>query len=39
VVPHDAAPDGPRFLLSAENGTAPPLTVLAPWPLALADPR
>lgn len=35
VVPYDASPDGQRFLLNTENRTAPPLTVLAPWPLAL----
>jgi eukaryotic-like serine/threonine-protein kinase len=39
VVPYDAAPDGQRFLLNAENRTAPPLTLLAPWWRALADSR
>ena len=38
VVPYDAAPDGQRFLLNAENRTGPPLTLLAPWPLALPRP-
>jgi len=39
VVPYDAAPDGQRFLVNAENRTAPPLTLLAPWWRALADSR
>ena len=39
VVPYDAAPDGQRFLLNAENRTATPLTLLAPWPLAMPKAR
>ena len=39
VDPYDAAPDGQRFLLNAENRTAPPLTLLAPWPLKGAKLR
>ena len=32
VEPYDAAPVGQRFILNAENRTAPPLTLLVPWP-------
>ena len=39
VVPYDVTPDGQRFLLNAENRTAPPLTLLAPWWRALSDSR
>ncbi len=36
VTSYDPAPDGQRFLVYTENrAAAPPLTLLAPWPLAL----
>ena len=36
VTSYDPAPDGKRFLVYTENrAAAPPLTLLAPWPLAL----
>ena len=36
VTSYDPAPDGHRFLVYTENrAAAPPLTLLAPWPLAL----
>ena len=36
VTSYDPAPDGQRFFVYTENrAAAPPLTLLAPWPLAL----
>jgi hypothetical protein len=40
VTSYDPAPDGQRFFVYTENrAAAPPLTLLAPWPLALRPAR
>ena len=38
VNPYDVSPDGQRFVLNTEGRTAPPLTLLAPWPLTVPRP-